>query len=350
MAGNKRGTSVRGRRYYDIGTLLSRNGSLNFVVGPRGNGKTYGAKKWAINDFLKTGAQFIYLRRYAHELSRVSSFFDDVCQEFPEAEFRVVGHEAQLATSITADGKPEWRTCGFFIALSVAQQLKSVPFPDVTKIIYDEFILDSGFVRYIPDEVTKLLDFIVTVDRFREVGVRCVCLANSTSINNPYFAYFDIHVPDEGEFYRTMNGRVVAQFPSSTYFVESARQSDWGRLIDGSKYADYSLGNTFFDNTQLLLGKKGPDAICYFGIDNGQFALSCWNEPPPGTAIWTVEDGRPPVGVPCYTTDIMMVDRKRPLARGNEYPLQLLTRAYRQGSIRFDSQKSRNNFIRSVNM
>ena len=49
-------------KYYDISTLLSYNKILNFIIGQRGGGKTFGAKKWCINDFLKKENQFIWVR------------------------------------------------------------------------------------------------------------------------------------------------------------------------------------------------------------------------------------------------------------------------------------------------
>lgn len=342
------------RKYYNIGELLSRNGIINFVIGPRGNGKTYGAKKWAIKDFLNNGKQFIYLRRYSNELKNAQNFFDDIGKEFPDVQFRVNGHTAECSTSTDSDGKAEWRTMGTFIALSVSQQVKSVPFPDVNKILFDEFILDNGFVRYLADEVRVFLDFMVTVDRFRDNPVRAVLMANSTSINNPYFAYFGIHVPTDGEFFRTNNGTVVAQFPKSRNYVKSAQSSPLGVLIDGSRYNDYALGNVFFDNTNLLLGKKGANSVCYFalstGPENPENFLCAWNEPPPSQSVWTIEMGRPPEGVPVFTTSIDMVSENRPLVRGTDYPLAMLVRAYRQGTIRFDNQRSRNDFIRAVNV
>ena len=54
--------------YYDYRKLLSYNALISFVIGERGVGKTYGAIKFAISDFLKNGHQFVYVRRYATEL------------------------------------------------------------------------------------------------------------------------------------------------------------------------------------------------------------------------------------------------------------------------------------------
>lgn len=346
----RKGTSVEGRQYYDIGECLSRNAQLNFVVGPRGNGKTYSFKMWAVRDYLKTGGKFIYLRRYSNELQKNDTFFSDIGKEYPNIQFRVNGMSCEISREMNDNGKPVWENFGYMVALSTSQQLKSVPFPDVTKILYDEFLLDTGFVRYIPDEVTKFLDFIVTVDRFRDVGVRAFCMANSTSINNPYFAYFGIRVPENGEFFKTLGGQVVAQFPRSRAYVDEASLTDWGRLIDGSSYKQYALGNVFYDNTSLLLGRKGEHSTCYFAIDNGQYAFSCWNEPPPEDAIWYVESGHGTDGVLTFTTDIENVENNRSLSRGNDYPMKLLVTAYRQGCIRFDSQTTRQQFITASNM
>ena len=38
--------------YWDINNSLSYNRLFNFIVGARGVGKTYGAKRWAINSFM----------------------------------------------------------------------------------------------------------------------------------------------------------------------------------------------------------------------------------------------------------------------------------------------------------
>ena len=51
--------------YYDYGRVLSYHAPWMFVIGARGLGKTYGAKKLVIGDWIKKSWQFIYLRRTA---------------------------------------------------------------------------------------------------------------------------------------------------------------------------------------------------------------------------------------------------------------------------------------------
>ena len=122
--------------YYDFSKVLSYNATYNFLVGARGLGKTYGAKKLVIKKFLRGGEEFVYLRRYKTELATRTTFFDDIGQEFPNLGFRVNGSLAQVCRNPDAE-KPHWETMGYFIALSNAQTRKSVAYPKVTHIIFD---------------------------------------------------------------------------------------------------------------------------------------------------------------------------------------------------------------------
>ena len=82
--------------FYNFSEVLSQNAVYNFIIGGRGLGKTYGAKKHVIKKFLRHGEQFIYLRRYKTEMGAKSSFFADIMEEFPGEVFRVEGHLAQI--------------------------------------------------------------------------------------------------------------------------------------------------------------------------------------------------------------------------------------------------------------
>ena len=65
--------------FYDIFKTLTYNCLFNFIVGSRGTGKTYGAKKLAIKRFLEKGHQFVYLRRFKEELDETAeSYFNDI--------------------------------------------------------------------------------------------------------------------------------------------------------------------------------------------------------------------------------------------------------------------------------
>ena len=71
--------------FYDYHRILSYNCPVNILIGERGCGKSYGAKKFVIEQFLKKHSQFLYLRRYDNELKEIfektksqKDFFDDI--------------------------------------------------------------------------------------------------------------------------------------------------------------------------------------------------------------------------------------------------------------------------------
>lgn len=76
--------------YYNYSKILSYNAFINILIGERGVGKTYGASKMVINNFIKKGKQFAYIRRYKSDLKEaVPQFFEALKSnnEFPRAYF-----------------------------------------------------------------------------------------------------------------------------------------------------------------------------------------------------------------------------------------------------------------------
>ena len=69
--------------YYDYDKISSYNATFNMIITNRGFGKTYGAKKRAINKFLKKGEQFIYVRRYKSIIHNwIKLQFNPICTSF----------------------------------------------------------------------------------------------------------------------------------------------------------------------------------------------------------------------------------------------------------------------------
>lgn len=233
--------------WYSYDRLLSYNGLYNFVLSNRGGGKTYGAKKRQINNFLKKGTQFIYVRRYKTELKNKQQYFDDIAKEYPNHKLEVKGNECFI------DGKK----FGYFIALSTSQQLKSVAFPNVTEIYFDEFIVDKGHIRYMTNEVEVFLDLFETVARKRD-NVRAFFLANNISLVNPYFVYFNCIPRDNERFTVAKNGNVVVELFTDNEFIEEKQKTRFGQLIEGTNYANYSIHNKSLRDKDTFIQKFKP--------------------------------------------------------------------------------------------
>lgn len=332
--------------YYSFNKVLSLNATYNFIVGGRGIGKTYGAKKKVIKDYLKKGAQFIYLRRYATELKGKDTFFADVAVEFDGVAFRVNGNEAQVCREPKKDPKKcKWETMGWFRQLSNAQTQKGVSYPKVKTIIFDEFIIEKGLIHYLPDETKAFNDFYSTVDRWQD-RTRVLFLANALSIMNPYFVEYGIEPKSDDEMIRAYSGFVCAHFPNSREFATRVGRTRFGRFIEGSDYANYSIGNIFSDNKTMLVKKKTAEARYVFTLNTRHGTHSVWRDNlDPECPKYYLQRKRPAAEIK-FTTEYGKVrEDSWQLIPRNDRLLQTLRTAYSQGKMFFDSPTSRNAFI-----
>lgn len=247
--------------YYNFNRLMSYNGLFNFVLSPRGNGKSYGAKERIIKNYLKNGEQFIYVRRYKTELKKKHLFFDDIRDKFKEHKLEVKGNQA------LCNGK----VMGYFIPLSTSRTEKSTSYPNVCTIIFDEFVIGKGNLRYLEEEVETFLDLYETVARLRELQgkkpVKVLFLANKVSIVNPYFVYFNCVPKTEERFSVYNNGNIVIEQFTSQAFIDEKYKTRFGQLIQGTQYGDYAIENeSLSDNMNFVLDKKPKNIEFLFSV------------------------------------------------------------------------------------
>lgn len=330
--------------YYDFGPLLSYNAMWNFLVGGRGLGKTYGAKKRAIKRAVERREQFIYLRRYEEELKNLDTFFADLQHEFPQWDLRVQGRRFEAAPASSRDNrKREWFTIGYAIPLSTAQKQKSIPYPLVTTIIFDEFIIERGLIRYLPAEADVFKNFYLTVDRQQD-KTKVFFLANSVSIANPYFIEYNI-LPDEGDEYirdPSPNRYWIAHFPKAEDFAASVKKTRFGQFIAGSEYEKYAVGNEFADNHQGLVSEKHSRAKHMFNFESRVGTFSVWHD--------VVEDQyfvykRVPHGQLTVTLLPERMDEEKILLTPNDLLIKRLQTAFRHKRMWFDGPVARNMWL-----
>ena len=258
--------------YWNINKLLSYNALFYFVIGERGVGKSYGAKLYVANKFIKKGEQFVYIRRYKTELKTAMMknstpvFFEQIADD-PKME----GHKFKnTKDTMYIDGK----ICGYAIPLSVANILKSSTYERVTTIIFDEFILDKGTYHYLQDEVTAFLETFETINRLREVKV--LFLGNAISITNPYFTYFNLTLPYNSEFKTFKNGLIVVNYIKNIKYREVKKQTKFGRLIENTEYGKYAIDNEFLRDSKYFIKKKTKTSKFFFIMKLGGRDFGIW--------------------------------------------------------------------------
>lgn len=330
--------------YYNFDKLFSYNFLMAFVIGERGCGKTFGSKQAVLKKFLKTGEQFIYLRRYKTELdTALSTFWNDLVDNGYFTEYNLKVKKTKMLTTFTCND----RVCGYAVPLSTANILKSTAFPKVKTIIFDEFILDgaSGTYRYLKNEVTMMLDVIETVGRLRDIQV--LFLGNALSITNPYFAYFNLDLPYNGEFRTFKDGLIVVNYIKNLKYREVKKQSKFGKLIDGTDYGKYAIDNEMLRDNSHFLEKKPADSI-FWGvlILNGE-----------SVGIWMSRNGYlylsskyDPNTVHKFACDYNDHTEQTIFTNAREnYYLKLCVKAYKQGLLKFENQKIKGLIIPLLN-
>lgn len=316
--------------YYDVNKTLSHNCLLNFIVGQRGVGKTYALKRKGINDFLRKGKQFIYLRRYETEIKKgqMDKFFDDICLDYPDHIFGV------RDGAFFIDG----HIAGYYLCLSKSAQYKSVPFPDVELIIFDEFIIDVGMIRYLPNEVIAFNEFYSTVARLRDV--RVFFLSNAITFTNPYFLYYDLKL-QQGQTLVKKND-ILLELVKNDEYQEVANQTRFGRIIKGTEYGQYAYENNFLRDDDSFIEKMSEPGIALFSIKIENYIFTVYRII--GNDNWYVSERNDPSVK--KTISVNIKDHNEETTYSNENGTTIwwheLKQKYFRAELRFTTLKAKN--------
>ena len=257
--------------YIDLSKILSYNALLNFIVASRGTGKTFGCTDFVTSKFIKKHEEFVYVRRFKSELQKaIPRFFDAIISnETTKEKYKnfTFGHKGM---NLTINDK----VCGYGITLSTAQQFKSSNFPNVKYIIFDEFILEDGQGHYLKNEVDIFLGLIESIARLRDVKV--ILLGNSANIVNPYFLFFNLHLPYQNEIITFKDGLIALQYATSKDYIEVKKQSRFGQLVEGTTYEDYAINNKFVNDNKDFVEKKDKDSKFSFSFIYKDIRLGIW--------------------------------------------------------------------------
>ena len=314
--------------YYSRNDLLSYNALFNFVVGERGTGKTYQFKDWAISDFIKNKNQFVYVRRYKTEFKDIGNFFDDIMKKYPEHEFSVAHGKFYIDKEIA----------GFYIPLSTSITKKSVAYPNVNKIGFDEYILEKSTLHYLPNEVNAFLGLYETIARDRN-NVRVMFMANSVTLINPYFLFFDLQVSKTKRFWTFKNNDLVVELTDLEEFKQHKKQTRFAKLIDGTEFSKYSIDGEFTgDNYEFIQNKTPNSYYCFTLVYKGE-SLGVWCDSKLGLMFVSNKvDMTYPLKYAITTND----HKPNMIVLSNKYSrekIKVLTKIYEYGCLRYESLK-----------
>jgi hypothetical protein len=358
--------------YYSLHDVLSRNAMWNFILGARGLGKTYAAADYVLKKWLNKRWEFIYLRRTEEEVKKAKiSFWNDMAQRYPQYVFRNEGMLLQICLDPYEDsgeniehnfidGKTEttqyrtlkkrlkWETCGYIIALSTAGALKSMPFPNVHTIIYDEiFPTAHGNVgQYLGSETELFQEFYSTVDRWQD-RVRVLALSNATNVANIYFSTYGIKAEEQHKAIQLYaKGYIAVEIADYKGFSSKVKNTRFGQLIRDTEYGQYAIDNEFRNAHSELMGVVDKRRDGYnFTIITNMGTMRIWSHPDADFNTCAIASDLTPAHERCRTTVPSKVSPDCPLLSIRDALSKRLIQAYRGGTMRFESAEQQAIFM-----
>lgn len=332
--------------FYDYQKVLTYNALLYIIIGERGVGKTYGFKKFAIKRFLKTGKQFVYMRRYESDLEESvgsnsdQKFFEQIKNEFPEHTFKI--SKGKKVRKLFIDDK----ICGYALPLSASDSLKSSSYEGVDLICYDEFMLKEGSNQhYLKNEPEVILDIIETIGRLRDI--RVFCLGNAISTTCPLMNYFDLTLPYNSDIKTFKEGLIVVNYIKNMKYREIKHKSKFGKLIEGTRYSKYAIDNEFLTDSKAFLKKKTSSCKFYFIIKLNFVDYGVWRDVK-NNCIFISDDIDPNCPIR-FVLNNENHDENSILVKCRTNPFfKNVFNHYKLGSLYFENQKTKNTFYSEV--
>lgn len=180
-------------KYWDIRPIKAIPAQYRVIYGERSNGKTYGVLKDTIEDYIKNGHQFGYLRRWPDDIKmrKMQQLFEAICangevSKLSDGRWNGIKYRHGKFFLIATDGEDtveDDRPMGFTFSISAMEHDKSIAYPGIKRIIFDEFI---SRLAYIPDEFSLFMNVLSTLIRERD-DVEIWMLGNTVSKDCPYF-------------------------------------------------------------------------------------------------------------------------------------------------------------------
>ena len=217
-------------KYYDLKKILKTDSTYNIIIGERSNGKTYACLKYGVERYFKTGEQFAIVRRWQTDIrgNRASEIFsslikNDEIKKLSKGKYEGIHYWAgkfypcnynEVGKAVYNDNE----VIAYPFSLSDTEHNKSISYPNITTIIFDEFLTRQV---YLPDEFILFMNTISTIVRDR-TNVKIFMLGNTVNKYCPYFNEMglkDIHKQEQGTIdvyrYGNSNLRVAVEYCKS---------------------------------------------------------------------------------------------------------------------------------------
>lgn len=186
----------KNKTHYNGWAVLTEETLYNLLYGERSNGKTYFVLELMIIDFCLNGNAGGLIRRWDTDFSGKNGqamfanlVANGVVKDLTNGEWTDIKYESYRWYLCKYDDKlGKWirnsEPLCYAFAINIAEHSKSVSFPTIKTVLFDEFITRRA---YIPNEFVEFMNILSTIIRDRD-NVRIFMCGNTVNKFCPYFA------------------------------------------------------------------------------------------------------------------------------------------------------------------
>lgn len=186
----------KNNKFYSLENIKKTGATYNVIFGERSNGKTYSVLYEGLKEYVKNGGQLAIVRRWKEDITgrRASDIFtalnsNNEVEKLTNGKYHGITYFASkfYLCNYDENGKPVYSLdtdCfAYTFALSETEHNKSISYPNITTILFDEFITKH---IYLNDEFVLFMNTISTIVRQR-TNVKIYMCGNTVNKFCPYF-------------------------------------------------------------------------------------------------------------------------------------------------------------------
>lgn len=192
-------------KFYSLDAIDRTEAQYRVIIGERSNGKTYAVLYRILENYVKTGKEGCYIRRWDEDLkgNRGASLFSAI------AEDKHIERLTHGKYNSVYYNRRQWRLCKiiegdrvltddkpFCWGFSITQMEhdKSTSYPNITTIFFDELLTRQ---MYLPNEFVCFMNVVSTIVRLRR-DVVIYMAGNTVNKHCPYFAEMGLtHISEQ---------------------------------------------------------------------------------------------------------------------------------------------------------
>lgn len=274
-------------QYYSLKEILSKRAIYNVIFGERSNGKTYSVLEYALKNYTSGKGKLGVIRRWDEDFKakRGASLFSSHVQnglisKLTKGKWDSVYYYSYRWYLARKDDKgkiiKEDEPFAYAFSLSTMEHDKSTSFPDITTILFDEFLTRDA---YMIDEFVIFTNVLSTIIRQRD-NVKIFMLGNTVNQYSPYFTEMGLtHVrqmkPGDIEVYTYGDSKlkVAVEYTEPS---KVTKKSNFYFAFDNPKLNMIKNGSWEFANYPHLPQKYKPKDIMFtFFIIFEEDTLQC---------------------------------------------------------------------------